>query len=79
MKWIIAVEETVTYRHRICVEVDNENQIQEALDNVDYRCRYLDDFASAVGEIAPVVWIDEDDQGETESLEYYDDYEDDEY
>ncbi|MGN0246945.1 MAG: hypothetical protein ACI4DK_13405 [Lachnospiraceae bacterium] len=77
MKWIIEVEETVKMRHQIIVDIDNEGQLEKALDNAGDYCTSLDDFVDAVADVIPVLEINEEYYAETDSVEYFDDYEDD--
>ena len=78
MKWIIEVEETVKFHHQIVVDIKNDDQIQDALDNVGDYCTSLDEFVSGIENVIPVVEVNEEYSVETEQVEYYDDYEDDE-
>ena len=75
MRRIIAVEETVRYVHEICVEVEDESDIERALDSVHPRARTLDEWTDAIGQITPIVWVNEDYDGEPDGMEYFDDYE----
>ena len=75
MKRIIALEETVRCIHQVCVEIDNEEDIDRALDNVHPRARTLDEWVDAIGEVIPILWVEENFDGEPENMEYFDDYE----
>ena len=79
MRWIIEVEETVKFHHQIVVDIKNEDQIQDALDNAGDYCNSLDEFVDNIEKVIPVIEVNEKYSVETEQVEYYDDYEDDEY
>lgn len=74
MKHIIEVEETAKMRHQIVVEIETDDDVQDALDAVDDMCQNLDDFVSAIGSVIPVIEVNEEYSAETESIEYFDDY-----
>ncbi len=75
MKWIIEVEEMVKVLHQVVVEIEDDSQIDEALNNVGNRCCDLDTFVDDISDIIPIIEVNEEYYSETESLEYSDDYE----
>lgn len=77
MKWIIEVEETVKMHHQIIVDIDNEGQLERALDNAGDYCTNLDEYTSLISDITPVLEVNEECYAETDHVEYFDDYEDD--
>lgn len=78
MKRIIEVEETLKLRHQIFVEIDSEEDLECAIEGVPNRCSSLDDYVRAIESRVHVVEVNEEYYGETDSIEYYDDYLDDE-
>ena len=78
MKRIIEVEETVKLRHQIFIEAENDEQITEAVNRAEENnCQNLDEYIDALAEVISVQDVNEDYYEETESIEYFDDYEDD--
>lgn len=75
MRRVIEVEETVKVRHQIFVDVYNDEQIEEAIKYAGDYCSTLDDYVLCIEEIIPVVEINEEYYIDTESVEYFDDYE----
>lgn len=76
MRHIIRVEETIKAYHNIIVDIDDDEQIDAALENTE-GCDNLDDYVDAISDIIPVLEVHEECYIETDSLEYFDDYEDD--
>lgn len=76
MRHIIEVEEIVKMHHQIIVDIDDEQQIDRALDNVDDYCTSLGSFIDLIADIIPVLEINEECYAETDNVEYFDDYED---
>ena len=76
VRHIIEVEEIVKMRHQIIVDIDDEQQIDRALDNVDDYCTSLDSFIDSIADIIPVLEINAEYYVETDNVEYFDDYED---
>lgn len=74
MKHVIEVEEKVKIRHQIIVEIETDEDIDAALEAVDENCESLDDFVSAISSVIPVQEVNEEYYSETESVEYWDDY-----
>lgn len=74
MNYIIEVEETVKLRHQIYVDIDTEDQIDDALGKVDDMCKSLDDFADQIGSVIQVLAINENYYEETDTIEYFDSY-----
>lgn len=75
MKWIIEVEETVTMHHQIVVDINEDSDLNRALDNTDEMCNSLDDFVSSIADVIPVLEVNEEFLVETQHIEYFDDYE----
>lgn len=75
MKRIIEVEETVKLRHQIFIEAENNEQITEAVNRAEENnCQNLDEYIDALAEVMMLMKII---TKKTESIEYFDDYEDD--
>lgn len=78
MKRIIEVEEIVKVHHQIYVEYDDEEQLDDALNDVAVGIYDLDDFVGNLeGYGIKVNEINENYSEEPESIEYFDDYEED--
>jgi hypothetical protein len=75
MKHIIEIEETVKIHHQIIVDIDDEQQINSVRYNADDYCTSLDDFVDSIADIIPVLEVNEEYYSETDSIEYFDDYE----
>ena len=74
MKHIIEVEETVKIRHQIIVDIMSEDQLDDALNSVGDYVYDIDDYVSAISDVIPVVYVNENYVMETENIEYFDDY-----
>ena len=75
MRHVIEVEETVKIRHLIVVDIMSEGQLEEALDSVNGCYIYdIGDYADAIGDVIPVLSVNEAYISETENIEYFDDY-----
>ena len=74
MEHVIEVEEVVRIRHQIIVDVSSDIDIQNALDCVDEYCGSLDRFVYGIAQHLNVVCVNEEVYAETESVEYFDDY-----
>lgn len=74
MKHIIEVEETVKVRHQIIVDIESDDDVQEALNAVQDNCGSLDDFVEAIDSVITVLEVNEEYYADTESVEYFDDY-----
>lgn len=73
MKRSIILEETVRVQHRIIVDYKNENELDEAIANIeDYD--NLDDCIDAIDSILHVCQVDESWSENSDGIEYYDDY-----
>ena len=73
MKREIIFEETVKYQHRIIVEYNNEEELDEALDHTE-GCHNLDECIEAIEKILPIDVVDENYSEDVDGIEYYDDY-----
>lgn len=71
MKYCIEVEEKVSTIHQILVEVENENELDEALANAE-RAYDFDSYVNAVKDVIKVLGINKDYQFNDESVEYWD-------
>lgn len=77
MKYIIEVEETAKFYHQILVEINDEEQIDTALEKVERNdCCSLDDFVDSIKNDVSVEKVYEDSDGATEKIEYHDSYPD---
>ena len=74
MRHIIEVEETVKIRHQIIVDILSEGQLDEAINNVGDYIYDIDDYVSAISDVIPVIGVNENYFMETENIEYFDDY-----
>lgn len=75
MKWVIEVEETVKVHHQIVVDINNDSDLDRALDNTNDMCGSLDDFVYSIADIIPVLEVNDEFYTETDKIEYFDDYE----
>lgn len=73
MKRSIILEETVKLQHRIIVDYENEDELNEAVANTE-GCDNLDDCVDAIGTIVRVCKVDESWAEDSDGIEYYDDY-----
>lgn len=73
MKRAIIFEETVKVQHRIIVDYENEDQLDEAISNTE-GLNDLDDCVDAIDAVIHVCSIDENWAEDSDGLEYYDDY-----
>ena len=69
----IIFEETVKIQHRIIVNYEDEEELDEAIRNTE-NCKNLDDCIEAIDEIIEVCQVDENWAEDTDDFEYYDDY-----
>lgn len=69
----IIFEETVKIQHRIVVNYEDEEELDEAVRNTE-GCKSLDDCIEAIDEIIEVCQVDENWAEDLDDFEYYDDY-----
>ena len=74
MRHIIEVEETIKMRHQIIVDVENDEEVEEAIESVDGVVHSLDEFVEEIGKKVNVYFVNEEYYAETEEVEYFDDY-----
>lgn len=79
MKWIIEVEETVKIRHQIYVEAESDEQLDDVIGNMNSYYESLDDCLDNLDDAITILGVNNEHYEESEGVEYYDDYEDDEY
>ena len=77
MRRIIEVEEIVRHRHQICVEYESEGQLDKAIEYADGADTF-DVYALDLDKYVEVVYINEDYSYDSDGVEYFDDYEEDE-
>lgn len=73
MKRAIIFEETVKVQHRIIVDYENEDQLDEAISNTE-GLNNLDDCVDAIDSVVHVCSVDENWAEDSDDFEYYDDY-----
>ena len=73
MKRSIIFEETVKLQHRIIVDYENEEELDEAIANTE-GCDSLDDCVGAIYSIVHVCQVNESWAEDSDGIEYYDDY-----
>lgn len=74
-KRIIEVEETVKMRHQIFVAYNDEEELDKAIEN--FEGDNLDDVVESIGSYVTVTGVNEEFYGESDKIEYVDDYEED--
>ena len=76
MRRIIEVEEIVKHRHQICVEYETEEQLDAAIEYAD-GADNLDGYLLDLERKVEVVYTNEDYSYDSDGVEYFDDYEED--
>ena len=76
MRRIIEVEEIVRHRHQICVEYESEQQLDAAIEYAD-GADNLDVYLLDLERLVEVVYTNEDYSYDSDGVEYFDDYEED--
>lgn len=74
-KRVIEVEETVKMRHQIFVAYNDEEELDKAIENLEGD--NLDDIVESIGSYVTVTGVNEEFYGESDKIEYFDDYEED--
>lgn len=69
----IIFEETVKIQHRIVVNYEDEEELDEAIANTE-GCDNLDDCVDAIDSVVHVCQVDESWSEKRNGIEYYDDY-----
>lgn len=78
MKRIVEVEEIVKIHHQIFVDYDSDEELDDALDTSDAHSNSLEDYVMSLQKCGiKVTKTNENYSEETDSVEYYDDYEED--
>lgn len=69
----IIFEETIKIQHRIIVNYETDEELNEVIRNTE-GCKNLDDCIEAIDGIVEVCQVDENWTEDTDDFEYYDDY-----
>lgn len=77
MRRIIEVEEIVRHRHQICVEYESDEQLDNALEYAD-GADTLDGYLFDLEKNLKIIYTNEDWSEDSDGVEYFDDYEEDE-
>lgn len=73
MRRIIEVEEIVRHRHQICVEYESEEQLDRAIEYADGADTF-DGYVLDLERNVEVIYINEDYSYDSDGVEYFDDY-----
>lgn len=69
----IIFEETIKIQHRIIVNYETDEELDEVIRNTE-GCKNLDDCIEVIDGIVEVCQVDENWTEDTDDFEYYDDY-----